>query len=393
MLDTTALPAPSADAAAVSAALSDVIAQAIADAGGSLGFDEYMRMALYEPGLGYYLAGAVKFGAAGDFVTAPEISSMFGACIARAGREILAATGGNVLEFGAGSGALAASVLNALAAADCLPQTYTIIELSPDLRERQHATIAQTCPAALARVRWINTLPDTPFDGLVIANEILDAFPVRLFALGAGAIAERRVRTGARAFEWVEAPADAAFERAVRERLDAAAFAREDVYVSEINTGIEPWIGDLARVLRRGVALLVDYGYPRTEYYHASRSAGTLQCHYRHRVHDDPFFLPGLQDLTASVDFTHVAEVADANGFHIAGFTEQGRFLLANGLLDELAALSLGAEEAYRQRLAFEAKVLTLPGEMGSRFKFIALARDYDQALAGFGLRDDRHRL
>ena len=393
MLDVTALPAPSPDAAAVSATLSDVIAQAIANAGGSIGFDEYMRMALYEPGLGYYLAGAVKFGAAGDFVTAPEISSMFGTCIARAGREILEATGGNVLEFGAGSGALAASVLTALAAADCLPQTYTIIELSPDLRARQHATIAQRCPDALARVRWINTLPDTPFDGFVIANEILDAFPVRVFALDAGAITERRVRNRARAFDWVSAPADGALERAVRERLGEEMIAREPAYVSEINIGIEPWINDLARILRRGAALLVDYGYPRTEYYHASRPAGTLQCHYRHRVHDDPFFLPGLQDLTASVDFTQVAEAADARGFHIAGFAEQGSFLLATGLLDELAALSLEAEEAYRQRLAFEAKVLTMPGEMGSRFKFIALARDYAQPIAGFGLRDDRHRL
>jgi SAM-dependent MidA family methyltransferase len=393
MLDATALPAPSADAAAVSAALSDVIAQAIAAAGGSLGFDEYMRMALYEPGLGYYLAGAVKFGAAGDFVTSPEISPMFGACIARAGRDILDETGGDVLEFGAGSGSLAASVLNALSEANCLPRTYTIIELSPDLRERQYATIAQRCPGALARVRWINALPDAPFDGLVIANEILDAFPVRTFALEAGTLTERRVRAGARAFEWVNAPAYAALERTVRERLDAEIFVREDTYVSEINLGIEPWIRDLARVLRHGVALLVDYGYPRAEYYHPSRSAGTLQCHYRHRVHDDPFFLPGLQDLTASVDFTQVAEVADASGFHIAGFAEQGSFLLANGLLDVLAALSPDADEAYRQRLAFEAKVLTLPGEMGSRFKFIALARDYARAITGFGLRDDRHRL
>lgn len=393
MLDASALPAPSATAAAVSAALSDVIAAAIAEAGGALGFDEYMRMALYEPGLGYYLGGAIKFGAAGDFVTAPEVSPMFGACIARAGRGILDATGGEVLEFGAGSGALAASVLDALAAADCLPRSYTIVELSPDLRERQSATIAERCPAALARVRWINTLPQAPFDGLVIANEILDAFPVRAFALEAGAIMERRVRIGSDAFEWVNIPADATLEHAVRERLDEAIIARGDAYVSEINVGIEPWIGDLARVMRRGVALLVDYGYPRPEYYHPGRSAGTLQCHYRHRVHDDPFFLPGLQDLTASVDFTQVAEVADACGFHVAGFVEQGNFLLANGLLDELAALSLEAGEAYRQRLAFETKVLTLPGEMGSRFKFIALARDYTGAIPGFGLRDDRHRL
>lgn len=393
MLDATALPEPSADAAAVSAALSQVITGAIAQAGGSIGFDDYMRMALYEPGLGYYLAGAVKFGAAGDFVTAPEMSPLFGACIARAGRDILDATGGSVLEFGAGSGALAASVLNALGAADCLPQAYTIVELSPDLRERQHATIAQRAPAALDRVRWINTLPKSPVDGLVIANEILDAFPVRVFALEAGRIVERRVGTGEQKFEWVDAPPDDALEHIVRARLAPDIFTQGGVYVSGINTGIDPWIGDLARVLRRGVALLVDYGYPRTEYYHASRSAGTLQCHYRHRVHDDPFFLPGLQDLTASVDFTHVAEAADTNGLRVAGFAEQVNFLLATGLLDEVTALSQGAEEAYRQRLAFETKVLTLPGEMGSRFKFIALARDYAQPVAGFNLRDDRHRL
>ena len=393
MFDATALPEPSADAAAVSAALCNVIADAIADAGGTIGFDEFMRMALYEPGLGYYLAGAMKFGEAGDFVTAPEISPLFGACIARAGRDVLAETDGSVLEFGAGSGALAASVLNTLGAVDCLPQTYTIVELSPDLRERQYATIAERSPAVLERVRWISGLPETPIDGLVIANEILDAFPVRVFALEAGALVERRVRAHGQKFEWVSAPPDAALEQSIRERLAAEIFEHDGDYVSEINTGIEPWIGDLARVLRRGVALIVDYGYPRAEYYHPSRSAGTLQCHYRHRVHDDPFFLPGLQDLTASVDFTHVAEAADASGLRVAGFVEQVNFLLATGLLDDVAALSLGAEEAYRQRLAFETKVLTLPGEMGSRFKFIALARDYMQPIAGFGLRDDRHRL
>jgi SAM-dependent MidA family methyltransferase len=335
----------------------------------------------------------VKFGEAGDFVTAPEISPLFGACIARAGRDILEETGGTVLEFGAGSGALAASVLNALGAADCLPQAYTIVELSPDLRERQYATIAARSPAALERVSWINSLPANPIDGLVIANEILDAFPVRVFALEAGEIVERRVRAVGHTFEWVSAPPDAALERTVRERLAADIFQRDGAYVSEFNIGIEPWIGDLARFLHRGVALVVDYGYPRAEYYHASRSAGTLQCHYRHRVHDDPFFLPGLQDLTASVDFTHVAEAADASGLRVAGFAEQVNFLLATGLLDEVAALSLGAEEAYRQRLAFETKVLTLPAEMGSRFKFMALARDYAQPITGFGLRDDRRRL
>jgi SAM-dependent MidA family methyltransferase len=227
MLDATALPEPSADAAAVSAALRGVIAEAIADAGGTIGFDEYMRMALYEPGLGYYLAGAVKFGEAGDFVTAPEISPLFGACIARAGRDILEETGGTVLEFGAGSGALAASVLNALGAADCLPQAYTIVELSPDLRERQYATIATRSPAALERVSWINSLPANPIDGLVIANEILDAFPVRVFALEAGEIVERRVRAVGHTFEWVSAPPDAALERTVRERLAADIFQRD----------------------------------------------------------------------------------------------------------------------------------------------------------------------
>jgi len=394
MLETSALPEPSAAAAVVSAELGASIAQAIGDAGGHIGFDEYMRRALYEPGLGYYVGGTIKFGKDGDFVTGPELSPLFGACIARSIREVLRHVGaGSVLEFGAGSGALAASVLSTLAASDELPRTYTIIELSPDLRDRQRETIAARAPDCVDRVTWVQGVPEEPMDGVVIANEIIDALPVRCFKLLAGDVLERCVGITHDRFDWIETAAPAAFVEHVRARFGEDFVGEGSGYRSEINVGVEPWIADLGRFLRRGAALIVDYGYPEREYYHPDRSAGTLMCHYRQRAHDNPFSYPGLQDITASVDFTHVAEAAYDCGFRVAGFTEQSSFLLGTGLLDDVAALSESGDEAHRQRLAYETKVLTLPTEMGARFKFLGLTKDYERPLGGFQIRDDRHRL
>lgn len=392
MLHATELPEPSANAVAVSAALGDRIRQAIGITG-HIGFDDYMHMALYEPGLGYYQAGAVKFGRAGDFVTAPEISPMFGSCIARQCRDILENVGGSILEFGAGSGRLAVQILTALAASDALPERYQIFELSPELRDRQRRALSQYGAPLLERVEWISQLPRQPLDGVVIANEILDALPVKIIKTVAGQIYERRVQLLDDRFAWLDMPADPALVEHVRSILSNDIIHREAEYVSEINIGLDPWIADLARLMGNSVALIIDYGYPRSEYYHPQRSNGTLQCYFRHRKHDDPFWFPGLQDITASVDFTHVAEAADSCDLRVLGFAEQASFLLATGLLDDAEARSVAANEVDRQRIAQETKVLTLPTEMGARFKVFATGRGYNFPLRGFQLRDECHRL
>ena len=392
MLHATELPEPSASAVEVSNALCGRIGQAIG-AHGHIGFDDYMRMALYEPGLGYYQAGAVKFGRAGDFVTAPELSPMFGRCIARQCAEILAHTQGRILEFGAGSGRLAAQVLTGLAAADAVPERYEIFELSPELRDRQRSTIRRDAAPLLGRVEWITEITQQPQDGVIIANEILDALPVKSFKIIAGQVYERRVQLLENRFSWLDVPADLMLGRQVKKLLSSDIINSADEYISEVNIGVNPWIADMARLMGNAVALLVDYGYPRSEYYHPQRINGTLQCYFRHRKHDDPFWFPGLQDITASVDFTHVAEAADGSGLSVLGFAEQASFLLATGLLEEAEALSLGANEVERHRIAQETKVLTLPTEMGARFKVFAAGKGYNLPLRGFQIRDDRHRL
>ncbi len=392
MLHATDFPEPSESALAVSKALCDCIRQAV-PVDGHIGFDDYMRMALYQPGLGYYQAGAVKFGSDGDFITAPELSPMFGNCIARQCAEILETTGGHILEIGAGSGMLAAQLLGALGKIDSLPERYQIFELSPALRERQQSTLAERAPELSDRVEWLSQLPRAPIDGVVIANEILDALPLRCFKTIDGQIFERRVRSVDDNFTWLDVPADAALIEQVHSVLSSDIINAASEYVSEINIGINPWIADLARMMRRAVALIIDYGHPRSEYYHPQRSGGTLQCYFRHRKHDDPFRLPGLQDITASIDFTNVAEAADGCGLQILGFAEQASFLLATGLLDDAEQLSLAANDVDRLKIAQETKVLTLPSEMGASFKVFAAARGYNLPLRGFQRRDERHRL
>lgn len=392
MLNSSELPQPSAPALAVSRELAERIRQKIS-AAGSIGFDDFMHTALYEPGLGYYMGGAVRFGADGDFITAPELSPMFGSCIATQCQDVLRTSGGGILEFGAGSGLLAASVLKALEESQTLPEQYSILELSPSLRERQQQTIATHVAGALERVRWISELPKVPFNGVVLANEILDAFPVKVLRATKGEIFERQVTVREGEFDWLDVPAEPGLAARFRSCVPAEIIAGESDYVSEINIGIESWIADLARITRRAVALIIDYGFPRNEYFHPHRTAGTLMCHFRHRTHNDPFYLPGLQDLTASIDFTAVAEAAIASELSVLGFAEQSSFLLSNGLLDVAERRAANAREAQQQRIAHETKVLTLPTEMGARFKVMALGKDYNLPLRGFHLRDDRHRL
>ncbi|MFP6683039.1 MAG: SAM-dependent methyltransferase, partial [Gammaproteobacteria bacterium] len=260
-------------------------------------------------------------------------------------------------------------------------------------RERQRNTLEQNVGPLVGRVEWLEQLPELPQDGLIIANEILDAFPVKVFKTCAGKIYECRVQLLDNEFAWLDVPADRDLCERVTERISSEIIHRESEYVSELNIGIGPWISDLARVMRSAVALVIDYGYPRSEYYHRQRSTGTLQCYFRHRKHDDPFWNPGLQDITASVDFTSVAEAVERCGLSVLGFAEQASFLMANGLLEEAQARASSADEIVRQRIAHETRILTLPTEMGARFKVFAAGRGYNFPLRGFQLRNDCHRL
>ena len=386
------LPEPEPAALAHSERLQALIRDEIAAAGGRLPFDRYMELALYAPGLGYYVAGTRKFGEAGDFVTAPEISPLFARCLATQCGELLAALGGgDVLEFGAGSGALAADLFRALVDAGATVDDYRILELSPDLRERQRAMLAERVPDLLPRVRWLDRLPDR-FRGAMIGNEVLDAMPVHRFRVANGVIEEGGVvaTEAGLAEDWM-VPQSAGLTDAVR-LIEAAVGPLPDGYRSEVNLRLEPWLNAVAGSLAAGGVLLIDYGYARAEYYRPERSGGTLLCHYRHRVHDDVLRWPGLQDVTASVDFSAVAIAAQAAGLRLAGYTTQASFLLATGL-DRLLAESDPDDVARHLVLVQGAKRLTLPGEMGERFKVIGLAKEVDCAWSGFGFRDFSDRL
>ncbi|MBV6422892.1 MAG: hypothetical protein NAOJABEB_00679 [Steroidobacteraceae bacterium] len=363
----------------------DLVRARIAAAGGALPFADFMALALYAPGLGYYSAGARKFGAGGDFTTAPELSPLFGRCLARQCREVLAVTGGAILEFGAGTGALAATVLAALADMRALPERYLILEVSADLRSRQQMRIAQLPTALAGRVEWLDRLPDEPLAGVVLANEVLDALPCERFVVRGGEAYRLGVAVDARgALEAVEL----ATTLALPAGIDGAALP--EGYQGELRPSIAPWIGSAAAALGHGLLLACDYGDARAPLYHADRIDGTLLCHFRHRAHGNPFIHVGLQDITAWVDFTAVAEAASAAGLEVAGFATQAALLLALGIERDVAAVP---DERTRYARATEARLLLLPTAMGESFKAIALTRGLDAALSGFSLQDLRHRL
>lgn len=388
----TDLPALTPDEAEHSARLEARVREEIARSGGWISFARFMQIALYEPGLGYYSAGARKLGAAGDFVTAPEVAPVFSRCVAAQCEEVLRSLGGgDVLELGAGSGVMAVELLGELARRDCLPRRYQILDVSADLRERQRATLAAAAPRLLDRVEWLDRLPED-FSGIVVANEVLDALPVERFVVRGGVVNALGVTSQLGRLEWSEARASAALAGAVREVERDAGIAWPEGYVSEINLGLADWLGALAASVRRGVLLFVDYGLPRREFYAAERSDGTLLCHFRHRFHDDPFTRLGLQDITAWVDFTAVAAAGQAAGLEVAGYATQAHFLIGCGLGEFVADVS-GLDVVSRVNLSRQAMVLTLPGEMGERFKAIALATGYDSPLRGFAVRDLRHTL
>ena len=392
MLSDFALPPPAADARAHSERVGARIRAEIGAAGGFIPFDRYMELALYAPGLGYYAAGATKLGAAGDFVTAPEMTPLFARALAVQVAAILEVTERReIVELGAGSGRLAADLLNALAARDALPARYSILEPSPDLRERQRVLLARDAAPHLARVAWLDALPDT-VEGAIVANEVLDAVPVHVVARRRAEWRERGVVVGIAAgdappFAWAERPAGARLAA-----LAAARFPGDRDYVSEINPAAEALVAAVGRKLVAGAALFIDYGFPAAEYYHPQRSAGTLMCHYRHRVHDDPFLWPGLTDITAHVDFSAMAAAGARTGLTVAGFAAQAPFLLGCGILDALAAIGAPESLSYIKAAAPVQKLLS-PAEMGELFKVLALARSEGIAWPGFALADRSHRL
>ena len=386
------LPPPSSQELETSAELAGLIRQEISQAGGSIPFSRYMELCLYAPGLGYYSAGRQKFGPGGDFVTAPELSPLFGRCLARSCAAVLQTPGGgDVLEFGAGSGRLAIDLLGELDALDCLPGHYYILERSASLKQRQQALLQAHLPRLLDRVVWIDRLPNAGFRGVMLANEVLDAMAVERFRWNGSAAEWFEVRAAGDAFEWCTRAASAGHELAQIRAL-AAACEMTAGFDSEVNTSLGPWMRAVADVLESGLLLLIDYGYPRHEYYHPQRSAGTLMCHYRHRAHDNPLLWPGLQDITAHVDFTAVAEAAVAAGLEVSGYTTQAWFLLDCGLDGLLQQAGPSATAEY-MRHAQQAKTLLLPGEMGERFKCIGLTRGLEQAIPGFRSQDMRSRL
>ena len=401
--DAVSIPPPlQPDEARHGALVLQALRAAIAAHGGWLAFDDYLRTVLYAPGLGYYSAGSAKFGGGGDFVTAPELSGLFGRCVARQCAQVLQDSDGDVLELGAGTGALAAGILATLAELDRLPRHYYILEISADLRARQQQRLASLPETLRARLRWLDALPVTPIAGVILANEVADALPFKRIVISAGAPLERGVALSPEG-NLIEAdrPADALL-RADVERIGRALIAPlPPGYVCELCPMLQPWIAALGAALSRGAVLIIDYGLGRREYYHPQRSGGTLRCHFRHRAHEDALLYPGLQDISAWVDFTRVAEAAADAGLEVAGYCTQAAFLLACGIESDLAAGAAAGRTASgpgvgtveQARLASQARQLLLPGEMGETFKVMALTRGGDAPLRGFEHQDLRRSL
>jgi len=378
---------PGSAALAHSDALSAQIAAEIAAAGGAIRFARYMEMALYTPGLGYYSAGATKFGDAGDFVTAPEISPLFARCLARNCAAVLGtlsgvgSEGGEIFELGAGSGAMAAELLLALEQLNALPAHYLILETSGELRQRQQRTLADRVPAYADRVRWLDC-PPRALRGVILANEVIDALPCERFRIGEDGIEYLGVGCRDGGFDWQGLPADAALLDQQTRIADALGQSLPAGFRSEWRPMLEPWLAGIAGALEQGLLLLVDYGLPRAQLYHPQRGDGTLICHYRHRAHDDPFLWPGLQDITAWVDFTMVAEAAQQHGLLLDGFTTQAAFLIASGL-EEVLDPAAEADPRRRMEQGRQIRWLTLPGEMGEGFKVAGFSRRWDGECPG----------
>lgn len=389
---TAELPAPSPEALAHSQQLHQHLVDTITQAGGWISFADFMAQTLYAPGLGYYSAGARKFGQAGDFVTSPELGPLFAQTLARQATQIMALSAPNLLEAGAGSGQLAADLLQALEALNALPAHYYILDVSPDLRERQFDTLARQVPHLLSRVSWLDQLP-AQFSGLVIGNEVLDAMPAHLVLWHDGEIFERGVALDQHAdspsFCWSDRQTSGTLHQHATEIARQCGLGHPGLppFLSEINLAAMAWAASWGSILQQGALLLLDYGFSRREFYHPQRASGTLMCHYRHHAHPDPFYLPGLQDITTHVDFTSIIASAFPQGLELLGYTGQAQFLFNCGLLEQLARLAPGSADYVRATSAVN--TLTSPAEMGELFKVIAIGKGLREPLLGF-LRGDR---
>lgn len=383
------LPEPGEEALLHSRKMLDAIKLAIQQSGGGLTFQQFMQMALFEPDLGYYRCGTEKFGVTGDFITAPESSPLFGQCLARFYQQ--SGSAGSILEVGAGSGRLAVSILEALQENSALPDAYYILELSSELRERQRRILHDAIPGYIDQVIWLDTLPEE-FSGLVIANELLDAMPVIRFRIESGKVFEEYVVCDGDELAFAHEPTtNQRLLTRIEELRQQTTMSEADTYYSEVNFLAEDWIKSLADRMQSGLVVVVDYGYPRNVYYHAQRHMGTLMCHYQHRAHPDPLLFPGIQDITAHIDFTAMADAALAAGMDVAGFTTQAHFLLNLGLLELLETRQEDLPTYLRS--SSEVKRLTLPGEMGEGFKVLVLTKNYQTDVSGFEQNDIRHLL
>ena len=380
------LPTPTPDALAHSQRVVAHLQKLIQLAGGWISFAQYMEAALYAPGLGYYAAGATKLGPAGDFVTAPEMTPLFGRTLAHAMAPVLKETDGEVMELGAGSGKLAVDVLGELERLDALPTRYGILEVSADLRARQQERLAHELPHLADRVHWLDALPDQ-FSGVMLGNEVLDALPVELVHWTDSEPMQRGVSLGGEAFVWQDRPIADPTLRARAETLHPA-----PGYLSEINLAADALIAALAHSLDHGLILMIDYGFGESEYYHPQRHMGTLRAHYRHHALDDPFYLPGLCDLTAHVDFSAVARAGEASGLSLAGYASQANFLINAGLTELLMQISPTDAAVYLPQ-ANAVQRLVSPAEMGDLFKVIGLSKGDIAPLTGFARGDRSHSL
>ncbi len=418
------LPIPSSEALKHSERLSQLIIQEIEQAGGHIPFRHFMQMALYQPGFGYYVAGQEKFGTDGDFVTAPEISPLFSRCVANHCATIFAelttivscdensARHATILELGAGSGIMAAGILQHLSMLNCLPDKYLILEPGTELRQRQRETLQQHCPQLLERVQWLQQPPLQPIRGVILANEVIDAMPVELFRVTKNPESEQktnivisnlqvvyqqdefRIQPGAAKTEQIENIIQTCLQT-WDQHYDG--YRPQQDYQSEYNPMLSGWIQSLSNTLMLGEILLIDYGYERNDYYRPERSRGTLLCHYRHHVHDQPLLWPGLQDITCSVDFTAVAEAAEDAGLQLNNYQTQADFLFSSGL-ESLFNTTLESHPKQQYQLAQQVRTLTLPAEMGERFKVMSLTKGFTSAsqahtLSASRTNDRRHRL
>ncbi len=399
MNHTQSLPEPDSHALQHSQKLVECIRDEIKNNNGSITFRRYMEMALYEPSLGYYVSGAHKIGAGGDFTTAPEISPLFSRCIANHCAKNIQKVGGctsaplsidtyNILELGAGSGVMAADILIELEKQALLPKQYYILDLSPDLIERQQKTLRSKVPHLVDRVQWLNQLPKN-FEGMIIGNEVLDAMPVDVFTQQNDTVFEHHVIWQDNQLIEQLKPARDSLKKVV---LDLKIPHHATPYTSEINPNLDGWFTSLNQCLKAGVILLIDYGYSQTEYYLDERNKGTLICHYQHLVNEAPLYYPGLQDITANVDFTAVAEAADNAGFKVKGFVPQATFL-TNTDLESYFVQALNNKPDDQYKVAQQVRSLSLPTEMGERFKCIALTKNHDEPLLGFEPMNQLHRL